>query len=56
MEHERGNECKMLFKWEWCDFLLLDSKERVDVAFSTPISYFRKLFEFLRGYFQRRIS
>ena len=22
-----GNQCIMLFKWEWCDFLLLDTKE-----------------------------
>ena len=47
----------MLFKWGWCDLLLLNTKEnttlqRVDVAFSTPINYFRKLFEFIRGYFQ----
>ena len=38
----------MFFKWEWCDLLLLDTKEnanlqRADVAFSTLINYFRKL-------------
>ena len=51
----------MLFKWEWCDVFLLDTKEstnlqRVDVGFSTFINYFMKLFEFFRGYFQTRIS
>ena len=46
----RGNKFIMLFKWEWSDLLLLDTKEnanlqRIDVAFSTLINYFRKLFE-----------
>ena len=38
MKIQHGNECIMLFKWEWCDLLLLDAKgnaKRVDVAFST---------------------
>ena len=57
MKIQRGNECIMLFKWEWCYLLLLDTKEnanllRVDVAISTLINYFRKLFEFFRGYLQ----
>ena len=56
MKIQRGNQYIMLFKWEWCDLLLLDTKEnadleRVDVAFSTVINYFRKLFEIFRGYF-----
>ena len=41
MKIHRENRCIMLFKWEWCDLLLLCTKEnanlsRVDVAFSTP--------------------
>ena len=41
MKIHRENRCIMLFKWEWCVLLLLDTKEnanlsRVDVAFSTP--------------------
>ena len=56
MKIQRENQYIMLFKWEWCDLLLLDTKEnadleRVDVAFSTVINYFRKLFEIFRGYF-----
>ena len=40
MKIQHGNQCIMLFKWEWCDLWLLDMKEnanlkRVDVAFST---------------------
>ena len=23
---QRGSECIMLYKWEWCDLLLLDTK------------------------------
>ena len=61
MKIQRGNECIMLFKWEWCDLLLLDTKEnanllRADVAFSAVINYFRKLFDFFRDYFQTCIS
>ena len=58
MKIQHGNQCIMLFKWEWCDLWLLDMKEnanlkRVDVAFSTlKINYFRNLFEIFRGYFQ----
>ena len=42
MKMQRENQCIMLFKWEWCDLLLLDTKEntnilRVDVAFSAQI-------------------
>ena len=58
---QRGNECVMLSKWEWCDLLLLDTKEnanlwRADVAFSAVINYFRKLFDFFRDYIQTCIS
>ena len=61
MKMQRGNQCIMFFKWEWCDLLLLDTKEsanseRVDVVFSTLLNYFRKSFEILRGYFQTLIS
>ena len=61
MKIQRGNQCIMFFKWEWCDLLLLDTKEnanseRADVAFSTLINYFRKLFEIFGDYFQTRIS
>ena len=61
MKIQCGNECIMLFKWELCDLLLLDTKKnaylkRVDVAFSTLINYFWKLFEIFRGYFQTCIS
>ena len=58
---QRGNECVILSKWEWCDLLLLDTKEnanlwRADVAFSAVINYFRKLFDFFRDYSQTCIS
>ena len=58
---QRGNECVTLSKWEWCDLLLLDTKEnanllRADVAFSAVINYFRKLFDFFRDYSQTCIS
>ena len=60
MKIQRGNECIMIFKWEWCDLLPLDTKEnanlqRVVVAFSTH-KLFSKLFAFFRGYFQTCIS
>ena len=55
MKIQRGNQCIMLFKWDWCDLLLLDTKEsanlqRADVAFSTLLNYYRQLFEIFRGY------
>ena len=56
MKIQRGNQCIMLFKWDWCDLLLLDTKEsanlqRADVAFSTLLNYYRQLFEIFRGYY-----
>ena len=53
MKTQCGNQCIMLFKWELCDLLLLDTREnanllRVHVVFSTLINYFRKLFEIFR--------
>ena len=61
MKMQRGNEWIMLFKWEWCDLLLLVTKEnanlqRVHMAFSTLTNYFRKLCKFFRCYFQACIS
>ena len=61
MKIRGGNECIMLFKWEWYDLLLLDTNEnanskRVDVAFSTLLNYFSKLYEFFRDSFQTWIS
>ena len=58
---QRGNVYIMIFKWDRCHLLLLGTKKninllRVDVAFSTLIKYFRKLFEFCRCYFQTCIS
>ena len=43
MKIQRGNDCIMLFKWEWCYLILLDTKEnanllRVDMAVSALIS------------------
>ena len=31
MKIQRGNQCIMLFKWEWCDLLLLDTKENANL-------------------------
>ena len=28
---QRGNECVILSKWEWCDLLLLDTKENANL-------------------------
>ena len=58
---QRGNQCIMLFTWEWCDLLLLDTKKIanfcwVDVKFSTLINCFWELYEKFRGYFQRCIN
>ena len=60
MKIQRGSQCIMFFKWEWCDLLLIDTKENAnlcgfmwaDVAFSTIKNYFRKLFEIFRDYVQ----
>ena len=51
----------MIFKWKLCDLLLLDSKENtnlypVDVAFSTLINYFRKIFEILGVTFRHALA
>ena len=51
----------MLFKWEWCDFLVLDTQKNADlqqvyVPFCTLINYFRKLFEFFRGYIRHVLA
>ena len=31
MKIQRGSQCIMLFKWEWCDLLLLDTKENANL-------------------------
>ena len=53
MKIEHGNQCIMLFKWEWCDLLLIDNKEnanleQVDVTLSTLMNHFSNLFEIFR--------